>query len=60
MDWSKYFSREFLVALVLIVVSIVALFKGLVDFLPWAGACGGFVALFSAAKTVQKLKGVDK
>lgn len=56
MDWTKFLSREFLIGLILIVVATVALFADKAGFLEWAGACGGFVAIWSGAKTYREVK----
>ena len=55
-EWNKFLSREFLVGCALIVVASVALFADKCGFLEWAGACGGFVAIWSTAKTVREVK----
>ena len=58
-DWKKFLSREFLVSLGLIVVATIGLFMlDKVGFTEWAAACGGFVGIWTAGLTVQKLKGV--
>jgi len=56
----KYFSREFLLAVALMVVATVALFTmPKVSFVEWAAAVGGFVAIYTGGKTVQKIKGTQ-
>jgi uncharacterized membrane protein YfcA len=53
----KYLSREFLLALALMVIATVALFTmGKVGFVEWAAACGGFVGIYTGGKTLQKIK----
>ena len=59
-DWEKYISREFLIAVGLIVLATIMAFKVLneANFLPvfgaWAGGCGTFVGIYTAGKTKQK------
>lgn len=53
----KYLSREFLLALALMVVATVALFTmEKVGFVEWAAAVGGFVTIYTTGKTFQKIK----
>ena len=56
MDWRKFLSREFLVAIALMIVATVALFVERMDASQWTIACGAFIGTYTAAKTVQKLK----
>ena len=56
MDWTKFLSREFLVAAAAVIIASVALFTDKAGFVEWAAAVGGFVALFSGTQTVQKIK----
>lgn len=59
MDWKKFVTREFLIAVALIIVASVALFTmDKVSFQEWAWACGAFVGIFTSGITAQKLKGV--
>lgn len=53
---SKYLSREFMIGTALIVVATVLAFSGKATFIEWASACGGFCAIFSTSKTIQKIK----
>ncbi len=53
---AKYFSREFLIALGLIVLATIAMFVGLATFTEWTIACGGFLGAYITGKTVQKVK----
>jgi hypothetical protein len=59
-EFDKYFSREFLIAVALIAIATVAMFKilsaenYLTVFPAWAGACGTFVGIYTAGKTKQK------
>lgn len=63
--WEKYLSREFMIAVGLIVIATVAMFYILEkdNFLPvfgaWAGACGTFVGIYTAGKTKQKNAAVN-
>ena len=59
MELKKYLSREFLIACALIAVASIAMFEmpDKVDFLAWAGACGGFVSIFTAGLVTTKIKG---
>lgn len=56
MDWTKFMSREFLIGAGLIVTATVALFTGKAGFIEWAGACGGFVAIWSTTKAYREVK----
>ena len=56
MDWTKFLSREFLASVALIVTASVALFTGKAGFLEWAGACGGFVAIWSTTKAYREVR----
>jgi type IV secretory pathway VirB2 component (pilin) len=56
MDWTKFLSREFMVAVAAIIIASIALFTNKAGFVEWAAAVGGFVALFSGTQTIQKVK----
>lgn len=62
MDWTKYLSREFLLAVVLIISATVIAFKIITTdnfdavFIRWAAACGVFAAIYTGGKTIQKVK----
>lgn len=59
-NWEKYLSREFLIAVGLIIVSTVVMFKIITDknflevFSAWGASCIGFVGVYTAGKTKQK------
>jgi hypothetical protein len=59
MNWSKFFSREFLYAMALTTVATVAMFYGRATFVEWAAASGGFAGYWMTTLTVQKVKGVS-
>ena len=58
----KYLSREFIIAVALIIIATVAMFEVLTGenfgtvFVTWAGTVGGFAAIYTTGKTVQKVK----
>jgi hypothetical protein len=53
----KYLSREFLLALALIVIGTVAMFTmPKVGYTEWAASVGGFIAIYTTGKTFQKIK----
>lgn len=60
MDWAKFLSREFLIGVVLIIIATVALFIDRAGFIEWAGACGGFVAIWSTTKAYREIKANGK
>lgn len=55
MDWAKFLSREFLIAVVLIIIASVAMFVGMVTFEIWAAACGGFAAIYTTGHVKTKI-----
>ena len=59
MNWSKFLSRKFLVAMALKVIATAAMFYGLASFVEWSVAVGGFATIWMGSLTVQKVKGAN-
>jgi len=58
---NKYISREFIMAMSLIITASVALFiLPKVGFVEWSAACAGFSAIYTSGKTIQKVKNGKK